>query len=618
MMKEKRSIKENLQYLKRGYGIIWKLAPGLLVRDCVRRLAEALQTALAVYFSALIIEALTNRMNVKSLVVLIGLTVGVNFTLSVLIDALKNANTADEELMYNKIQLYLGKAGLEFAYADVENPQTRILRNRIDEAMKARRGGLDMMYRRGGNTFGKFCAVVVSGILAAPLFTSVSGWKVTGFVSFFNTPYASILLLIAILALSLTAGRSFQIAASKLFEAWKGWPKSLTKANYYMDEYTGENGAAKDIRMFDQNSIISDEMHRWFDNPPFLKQRLGINCKYDAINMIITTILTGVVYFFVTMKVLSGSLGVGSLVRYSGLVIQFISGVSVMIAEGTKCWRNNDYLEDIFTYLDIRKQGEKEGKETDRTVESVEFRNVFFRYPGAATYALRNISIKLDALTSYAVVGMNGSGKSTFIKLLCRLYEPTEGEILLNGRNIQEYQEEEYFGLLSVVFQDFNLFSFSLGANVAASPMYHADSAEECLDKVGFAVRKERLKQGLETILYRDFTSEGVEVSGGEAQKIAMARALYKNAPVMVLDEPTAALDPISEAEIYEKFSEIIKGKMAIYISHRLSSCKFCDQILVFHEGKMIQRGAHGELVEEKEGQYFKLWNAQAQYYVQK
>ncbi len=370
--------------------------------------------------------------------------------------------------------------------------------------------------------------------------------------------------------------------------------------------------------MFDQNSIISDEMHRWFDNPPFLKQRLGINCKYDAINMIITTILTGVVYFFVTMKVLSGSLGVGSLVRYSGLVIQFISGVSVMIAEGTKCWRNNDYLEDIFTYLDMRKQGEKEGKETDRTVESVEFRNVFFRYPGAATYALRNISIKLDALTSYAVVGMNGSGKSTFIKLLCRLYEPTEGEILLNGRNIQEYQEEEYFGLLSVVFQDFNLFSFSLGANVAASPMYHADSAEECLDKVGFAVRKERLKQGLETILYRDFTSEGVEVSGGEAQKIAMARALYKNAPVMVLDEPTAALDPISEAEIYEKFSEIIKGKMAIYISHRLSSCKFCDQILVFHEGKMIQRGAHGELVEEKEGQYFKLWNAQAQYYVQK
>lgn len=615
-MSAKRSVRENLQYLKRGYGIIWKLAPGLLVRDCVRRFSEALQTALAVYFSALIIEALTQGAKLSSLAGLIALTVGVNFALSVLIDALKSANGADEELMYNKIQLYLGKASLDFAFEDIENPETRILRNRIDEAMKARRGGLDMMYRRGGNAFGKLCAVVVSGFLAAPLFTSVSGWKVEGFVSFFNTPYASIVLLAAILTLSLTAGRSFQIAASKLFEAWKGWPKSLTKANYYMEEYTGENGAAKDIRVFDQNAIINDEMHKSFDNPAFLKQRLGINCKYDAINVTITTLLTGVVYFFVTMKVLSGSLGVGSLVRYSGLVIQFISGVSVMIAEGTKCWRNNDYLADTFAYLDMRKRKDTGTETVKPVVECVEFRNVSFRYPGAGSYALRNISARLDAQTSYAVVGMNGSGKSTFIKLLCRLYEPTEGEILLNGRDIREYQEEEYFKLLSVVFQDFNLFSFALGSNVAASPLYDETKAQACLTQVGFAKREATLKKGLETILYRDFTSEGVEVSGGEAQKIAMARALYKNAPVMVLDEPTAALDPISEAEIYEKFSEIVKGKMAIYISHRLSSCKFCDQILVFHEGEIIQRGTHRALVEEKTGQYFKLWDAQAQYYV--
>jgi len=615
-MSAKRSVKENLRYLKRGYGIVWKLAPGLLVRDCVRRVSEALQTALTVYFSALIIEALTQGAAVESLVKLIVVTIGVNFGLSVLIDALKNANVAEEELMYNKIQLYLGKAGLEFAFEDIENPQTRILRNRIDEAMKSRRGGLDMMYRRGGNAFGKFCSVVVSGFLAAPLFTSISTWDVSGFVNFFNTPYASIILLMAILILSLTAGRSFQIAAGKLFEAWKGWPKSLTKANYYMDEYTGENGAAKDIRVFDQQSIISVEMHRWFDNPPFLKKRLGINCKYDTINVTITTLLTGLVYFFVTMKVLSGSLGVGSLVRYSGLVIQFISGVSVMIAEGTKCWRNNDYLEDTFAYLDMRKQKVQGTVAVESSVCSVEFRNVSFKYPGASQFALRNISVCLNAMTSYAVVGMNGSGKSTFIKLLCRLYEPTEGEILLNGRNINEYREDEYFRLLSVVFQDFNLFSFSLGANVAASPYYDEKLADNCLLQVGFAQREAVMKFGLETTLYRDFTSEGIEVSGGEAQKIAMARALYKNSPIMVLDEPTAALDPISEAEIYEKFSKIVKGKMAIYISHRLSSCKFCDQILVFHEGSLIQKGAHGDLVEDKKGQYFKLWDAQAQYYV--
>lgn len=612
----KRSIKENLQYLKRGYGILWKLSPALLIRDSVRRIAEALQTALAVYFSAWIIEALAGHHEAHYVITVIGVTLGVTFLLSIVIDALKSANTADEELLYHKIQLYLGKASLSFAFEEIENPNTRILRGRIDEAMKARRGGLDMMYRRGGNTFGKFCSVVVSGILAAPLFMNVGTWSVEGYIVFFNTPYASILLLVAIVGLSLTAGRSFQIAAGKLFEAWKGWPKSLTKANFYMDEYTGENGAAKDIRVFDQKPLIMGEMHYWFDNPPFLKHRLGINCKYDAINVTITTILMGCVYFFVAMKVLGGSLGAGALVRYAGLVIQFISGVSVMIAEGTKCWRNNDYLEDTFTYLDLQKTQAEGKQKAAQAVHEIEFRNVSFRYPGASVYALQNLSVRLTERTSYAVVGMNGSGKSTFIKLLCRLYQPTEGEILLNGHNIQEYEEEEYFSLLSVVFQDFNLFSFSLGANVAAAESFVQSRANECLKKVGFDKREEEMTQGLDTPLYSDFTSEGVEISGGEAQKIAMARALYKDAPIMVLDEPTAALDPLAEAEIYEKFSEIVKGRLAIYISHRLSSCKFCDQILVFHEGHLIQQGTHRKLLEEARGQYYQLWHAQAQYYV--
>lgn len=615
-MNGKRSIRENLRYLKRGYGLIWKLSPYLLIRDCAWRAAEALRPALGVYFSAAVLEGLTNRMEPQRLIVLTALMIGVNFILSVLIDALKSANTAAEELLYSSIQLYLGEAGLEFDFADIENPDTRILRGRIDEAMKARRGGLDMMYRRGGSAFGRFCAVLFSGILAVPLFTSVSDGKITGFVSFFHTPLSSVLLLLLILVLSLTAGSSFQTAARKLFEAWKGWPESLTKANYYMEEYTGEDGAAKDIRIFDQQSIISKELHRWFDNPPFLKSRLGINCKYDAINLTISTLLTGLVYFFVAMKVMAGSLGIGALVRYSGLAIQFISAVSVMSAEGIKCWRNNDYLEDVFTYLDLRKKKSGGNRRTEHEVKSVEFRNVSFCYPGSGKYALQNISICLKPASSYAVVGMNGSGKSTFIKLLCRLYEPTEGEIFLNGKNIREYEQEEYFRLISVVFQDFNLFSFSLGANVAASPGYDAKKVADCLDKAGFSHMEKKMTDGLETMLYRDFTSGGVEVSGGEAQKIAMARALYKNAPIMILDEPTAALDPVSEAEIYERFAEIVRGKMAVYISHRLSSCKFCDHILVFHEGRMVQRGTHEELVRNRDGQYFKLWNAQAQYYV--
>ena len=210
---------------------------------------------------------------------------------------------------------------------------------------------------------------------------------------------------------------------------------------------------------------------------------------------------------------------------------------------------------------------------------------------------------------------MNGSGKTTFIKLLCRLYDPTEGKILLNGIDIQKYNYEEYMSIFSVVFQDFKLFSFSLGQNVAANADYDKARVEYCLKKAGFGERLAQMPNGTDTCLYKDFSENGVEISGGEAQKIALARALYKDAPFIVLDEPTSALDPVAEAEVYSKFNEIVGQKTAIYISHRLSSCRFCDEIIVFDHGLIIQRGSHDDLVADEKGKYAELWRAQAQYY---
>ena len=231
------------------------------------------------------------------------------------------------------------------------------------------------------------------------------------------------------------------------------------------------------------------------------------------------------------------------------------------------------------------------------------------------TFALQNISLKLKSGQRYAVVGMNGSGKTTFIKLLCRLYDPTEGAIKLNGVNIKSLDYNEYLAFFSVVFQDFKLFSFKLGQNVAAQSDYDKDRVERCLKKAGFEERLAKMSDGTDTYLYRDFDENGVEISGGEAQKVALARALYKNAPFIVLDEPTSALDPIAEYDIYTKFNAIVENKTAIYISHRLASCRFCSEIIVFHEGKIVQQGSHKELIEEERGKYYELWNAQAQYY---
>ena len=252
-------------------------------------------------------------------------------------------------------------------------------------------------------------------------------------------------------------------------------------------------------------------------------------------------------------------------------------------------------------------------KRSDRKYE-IEFKAVSFRYPGTSTWALRHVSMKFDVGGRLAVVGENGSGKTTFIKLLCRLYDPDEGEIRLNGIDIRKYRYDNYLALFSVVFQDFQLLAQPLGANVAAAEDYDRERAARCLEKAGFGARLAELLNGLDTCLYRDFEEDGVEISGGEAQKIALARVLYQDAPFIVLDEPTAALDPEAEAEVYTKFNDIVEDKTAIYISHRLSSCRFCDQIAVFDGGQVVQQGSHDQLIRE-EGKYQSIWNAQAQYY---
>ena len=216
-----------------------------------------------------------------------------------------------------------------------------------------------------------------------------------------------------------------------------------------------------------------------------------------------------------------------------------------------------------------------------------------------------------------AIVGENGSGKTTFIKLLCCLYDPQEGQILLNGIDIRKYRYDDYMNIFSIVFQDFQLISQPLGANVAGSMHYDRDRVQKALVDAGFGERLANLEKGLDTMIYKSLSADGVDVSGGEAQKIAIARALYKDAPFIILDEPTAALDPIAEAEIYGKFDKIAGDKTAIYISHRLSSCKFCDEIAVFHEGEIIQQGSHDSLAADTNGKYYELWNAQAQYYTE-
>ena len=296
--------------------------------------------------------------------------------------------------------------------------------------------------------------------------------------------------------------------------------------------------------------------------------------------------------------------------------MQIIAGVTSIAVTFGKNAELVPNLEYYFKIIDTKPEMEYGDREIDLNNVDIEFRDVYFRYPGAAADTLKGINLHIRAGERLAVVGRNGSGKTTFIKLLCRLYDADRGEILVNGVNIKSLSRDCCMRLFSVVFQDFKLFSLSVADNLTSGETADPVRLRQSLYEADVLERVERMAKKEETTLYKDIDKDGVEVSGGEAQKLALARALYKDAPVVVLDEPTAALDPVAEHKIYQQFNAFVEGKTAIYISHRLSSCRFCDTIAVFKKGELVGAGTHDDLLADADGEYSRLWNAQAKYYL--
>ena len=313
---------------------------------------------------------------------------------------------------------------------------------------------------------------------------------------------------------------------------------------------------------------------------------------------------------------MEGSISLGDVMLYTGAIATMTANFNDAVLVYNMVGARFELLDDFRKFIsssDMDYEGSLAIKKGHDCVYELEFKNVSFKYPGTQHYALKNVNLKLEVNRRLAIVGQNGAGKTTLVKLLCRLYEPTEGEILLNGINISKYSYEEYSSIFAVVFQDFRLFALPLDENIAGSGQVDEERCLKVLKDVGLKDRVMKWPEKQRTLLYKNL-GDGINVSGGEAQKIAIARALYKDAPIVIMDEPTAALDPLAEAEIYENFNELVHGKTSIFISHRMSSCKFCDEIIVLEDGMITQKGNHQELLRQ-DGLYSQLWNAQTQYY---
>lgn len=434
--------------------------------------------------------------------------------------------------------------------------------------------------------------------------------------NFFTSSFSMLALLLLCGVQLALSSRINRRSTQKKIELNQGNDHSNSVANYLVNVMLEER-RADDIRIGHLDHFLDVQFGKAMEH--FLPMYLDF-ARFSAItdgkNALLSLLSNFAAYLVIGARALYGVLPIGDVLLYAGSVTRAMSDLQTFLATGSEFDYINSYLstyEDFIAQPSMAYDGTLPIEKRDDGQYEFAFHDVSFSYPGTNIPVLEHVTLSFAVGEKTALVGRNGAGKTTLIKLLCRLYEPASGYITLNGIDIRKYSYKEYTQAFSVVFQDFHLFSLPLDENIAAGTEIDEAALQSSLAKVGLTECVQRLPQGTHTRLYNN-NGTGVDLSGGEAQRTAIARALYKDAPFVILDEPTAALDPIAEAEIYEQFSQMISGKTAVYISHRMSSCKFCDRIVVLDHGRIAEDGTHDTLL-ANHGIYANLYETQAQYY---
>ena len=377
----------------------------------------------------------------------------------------------------------------------------------------------------------------------------------------------------------------------------------------------------KDIRLYDASGML---LNKWdgFGEESYQgwKWQADTTRKYALLQGALAVFQTAFTYGYTALKTIGGVFSLGIFTQMVGAAESLFNTLDGIAYNITELLKKANYAYEYVVFMNYPQAMPKGEKPVPAGEHRIEFRNVSFAYPGTAKKVLDDVSLIVEKGERLSIVGLNGAGKTTLIKLLCRLYDPTDGQILLDGTDIREYDYSQYMKQFSPVFQDFKLFGFSVSENVTLKDRENLDEKDrlrvsDLLKQAGLEKFADNLDKGEDSKLFKYMEEDGIEPSGGEQQKLALARALYKDAPVIILDEPTAALDPVAEYEIYKQFNSLIRNKTAFYISHRLSSCRFCDHIAVFSEGRVAEYGTHDELVNIPDGVYAAMFEAQAQYY---
>ena len=386
----------------------------------------------------------------------------------------------------------------------------------------------------------------------------------------------------------------------------------------YFKKTSSDFAYGKDIRLLGIAGNLlktQEELHAKLNGQE--KKASVVRVWSCVFNHLTELIREGLLYGGLVYLILKGTLGIGDFLLYTGCVHNLAESFLFLMKTLAKMRKCSSEVNDYRSLNEFCNEKQENAEDIpDAENYEISFENVSFRYPGSGNYALKDLNLKLMPGERLAVVGANGAGKTTFVKLLMKLYQPCEGRILLNGKDIREIDTSKYYSLFAPVFQDMECYAFTLAENISMKPEEETDRefAKECLIRAGLGNKLNTYAKGIDTPMLRILHDDGIVLSGGEKQKMALARALYKDAPMVVLDEPTAALDALAESEMYERFDSFVNGKNAVYVSHRLSSTRFCDHIAMFEDGALIEYGTHSELMDKK-GKYAEMFAMQAQYY---
>ena len=615
---KKLTAKEQRSIIFRAIKLNEQADKGYTLRNVLCEILSIADEYLSILLLSMVVNGIAEGKKLSSLLLSTALMVGICLAVQIVNKYIKRRESSHKARHDIQLRNMLNEKLMSMDYVHLEDPD---MQNRYNMCMNYLFGwlGVSSVPIIAGDISVDIFRIIIGAVLIIPSIIHSSG-KI-GFAGFITSPLGFLSAIIIVTASEFIKNLYFYRKTLKTYEDVRRDKRQvLSNRTYsaYMNYVVNNYRSGKEIRLYSEQELILGEMERCAKENYKLWLKAFFKChKYGIGYDLMKLISRGTVYGYAVLRAIYGELPAGEVIAFIMLFTRVLLGITGFSNQINFFRMSAEQCKDVFDFLDIpdeKYQGTIPTEKRSDNEYEFEFRHVYFKYPGSEQYVLKDINLKWRIGEKMVLVGKNGCGKSTLVKLLCRLYDPTEGEITLNGIDIRKYNYEEYMALFSVVFQDSKLFSFSIGENVAASTEFDPERAVDCVRRSGLSERLDSMPDGINTYIYKNFDEHGVEISGGEAQKLCLARAVYKGAAFIVLDEPTAALDPISEHDIYTKFNEIVGTRTAIYISHRLSSCRFCDEITVMEDGKIAERGSHQELL-EMDGVYSSLWTAQAEYY---